>query len=76
MAGSRIDRGPFEVGSTGWDWSLGSIQDHPWYAGFYPQTRAKRAKHALLSPNYRGLEDDMATITTLVYANVNDFNTD
>ena len=45
MGTARIDRRPIEVGSKGWDWSMGSIQD-TWYAGFHPraaQTRAKRA---------------------------------
>ena len=43
IAGSRINRGPFEVGFKGWDWSMGSIQ---WYAGFHPRAARTRAKRA------------------------------
>ena len=52
IAGSRINRGPFEVGFKGWDWSMGSIQD-PWYAGFHPRTARTRAKRAFSSSNFK-----------------------
>ena len=48
MGRARIDRGPIEVGSKGWDWSMGSIQD-PWYAGFHPRAARTRAKRAFSS---------------------------
>ena len=47
MGTVRIDNGPNEVGSKGWDWSMGSIQD-PWYAGFHPRAARKRAMRAFL----------------------------
>ena len=48
MGARSLKNGTSQVGSKGWNWWGGSIQD-PWYAGLHTRAAQTRAKRAFLS---------------------------